>query len=322
MKRFLFILLVIIAVSIPGYTRNKSVYGWNFIIGLKGGYSHILGNYQNDFSGSEYLGLYTIPYYGKYFMLELDADYSRYPLGNSPGDKLLSLSCSLGPVFYYPIIHHLHLYTGISVKGFYFHLDPTTLKGRITTYKLGLTAKGGFIIPISWGIEARLGCEYSFTTLSQKPLHSLHYFLGINFNYNVYAYTKKSEGIIPIDPEAEKRKRKEEEKNRIELTQARKEFEKAKKLISKGKYYQSIDYLKKALKRLPEAGEELKNVRKKLAPEVLRLEKAGIAVYERREFKKCIAIMKKIKYIDPNNRVMKIYLPRATKRYNALQKLR
>ncbi|MGL4369649.1 MAG: hypothetical protein ACRCUT_08255, partial [Spirochaetota bacterium] len=92
--------------------------------------------------------------------------------------------------------------------------------------------------------------------------------------------------------------------------------------MAHGDSYAAISILEKIAPLMADAEKTLVQVRISLAGEVASLEKEGIAAYERKDYKNCIVIMKKVSVIDPENRTAKIYLPRARKRAEALEKLK
>jgi hypothetical protein len=71
-----------------------------------------------------------------------------------------------------------------------------------------------------------------------------------------------------------------------------------------------------------EAEVELARVRGLLRRDIPTLENAGIACYEKKQYRDCINLMKKILLIDPDNRKAKLYLPRAERRHRAIETLK
>ncbi len=97
--------------------------------------------------------------------------------------------------------------------------------------------------------------------------------------------------------------------------------EEAAKHRQEGRLYRAIVLLKQA-PDIPDAVNELAEIRESLMPQVDSFLKAGIAAYEKSDFDACIANMEKILLIDPSHSEAQIYLPRAINRRKALQRLK
>jgi tetratricopeptide (TPR) repeat protein len=111
-----------------------------------------------------------------------------------------------------------------------------------------------------------------------------------------------------------------EQLNSIKTAEA--DFARAMKLIGNKRFYDALPLLDDAGKYMASAREEQVKTRKQLAGEVPALEKRGIELYEKGDYRGCIAVMKQLILIDPKNKVGLIYLPRALKRQEALERLR
>jgi len=325
----------------------------DIIIGAKAGYSMIEGHYKSRFKGSYTVGG-TLSFGSRgivpYLMGELDLLYSRYPMKESGRSYLETVSLAAGPLFYYPIVPHLQAYLGASAMGSYVHLFASRSHQNVKSLKPGLLAKAGFFFPIKSGFRIRAGAEYSLQYLSGKPLHGINFIGGVSYNFN----TEDAEsGVVPAGDTAARidwyltiagnalRKGKTDEAKenygkvlaldgtnreaRDQLAGIRKaegDYEAGMKLARDKRYYDALPVLDSAGKYLPAAREEQEKIRKHLSADTALLEKQGIELYEKGDYRGCISVMNRLLLLDPKNRVGLIYLPRAVKRQGALERLR
>ena len=99
-------------------------------------------------------------------------------------------------------------------------------------------------------------------------------------------------------------------------------FLKGEDFFRKKIYYKSLPYYLQASLHMKLATKRLKEVRKHFIEIIPKLEKKAINLYEKKKYKHCINLLEKLKLMDPNNRVVKIYLSRAKNKYEGLQKLK
>jgi tetratricopeptide (TPR) repeat protein len=279
-------------------------------------------------------------------MGEFDFTYARYRLIESKNSYMYSLSIHLLPLVYYPFTTFFHIYAGVGAKGSYLFLYTNQYDKESKTFKPGLVAKAGFFFPIRWSLRFRIGVEYSFFQLSGKPFHGFDFHGGVSYNFNpsvrlsgpdrtdrINLYYNRGvrdfeEGkfksarenfvkVLTIDPGHR------ETLEKLDLLgKVVSDYERARSHVSAKRYYRAIPLLERAARYIKAAKEDLVKVRQRLVGEIPSLEKRGISLYERKDYKNCIGVMKRLLLIDPNNRVASIYLPRARKRYEALQKLK
>jgi hypothetical protein len=345
------ILLFLISQSEAHAVRKGDV-----IVGFKGGYSQLLGHYDSRLDSAGYYGLYVIPFVRRFLMGEADLAFARYPLKDSEGSYLYSSTLSAGPLLYYRLYPFLQPYAGLSATVSYLYLNAERQDIQENTYKVGFALKAGLFIPLAWGIMTRIGVEYTQSPLSGEYLNSYNLLAGVSFNYYSYARSENIfenniqdsdrffikidrlyiEGVEEFDKGeyAQAKERfnrvtslKDDYKDtrsyleRIEKTE--KLYSNAVDLIAEKKYVQAIPLLEQA-SPMRKARDELIRLRLQLSRSglVKQLEKQGIKAYEGKEYQRCIVIMERIQLIESGNRVVGVYLPRARKRYEALQRLK
>jgi len=345
------VIAVFSAESVHGEDKQSSM--GDIIIGAKAGYSMIEGHYKSRFKGSYTVGG-TLSFGNRgivpYLTGELDLFYSRYPMRESGRSYLETVSLAAGPLFYYPIVTHFQAYLGASAMGSYVHLFASRSRQNVKSLKPGLLAKAGFFFPIKSGFRIRAGAEYSLQYLSGKPLHGINVIGGVSYNFNA---EEAESGVVPAGDTAARidwyltlagnalRKGKTDEAKenygkvlaldgtnrdaRDQLAGIRKaegDYETGMKLARDKRYYEALPVLDSAGKYLPAAREEQEKIRKRLSADTALLEKQGIELYEKGDYRGCINVMNRLLLIDPKNRVGLIYLPRAVKRQGALERLR
>jgi hypothetical protein len=352
--------IIVMGLDLPGFAQNRKASTGDIILGAGAGYTRYEGYYRGRFGGTYIVGaslLYGNTDIVKYLLGEFDINYARYPVKDSPGSYMHAVSVNLGPVFSYPVVPHFHIYTGLSAEGTYLnlHTSVTSLHSPLTdknlkTLKPGLMARAGFFFPIRRGFRMRLGAEYSLLYLSGKPLQGLRFTGGLLYNFNIEE--RAGDAVAMEDPAvriewylalAEKALRKGDAEGAVahyqkmlaldrnnreaqeklnEIKKASADYTLARRLAGENRYYEALPLLESAGKILAPAREEQEKIRKQLAGEAAALEKKGIALYEKGDYRGCITIMNRLLLIDPNNRTGLIYLPRAVKRHEALERLR
>jgi tetratricopeptide (TPR) repeat protein len=335
------------------FAETKKASNSDIIVGTKAGYSMFEGYYRSRFMGSYYVGtsvMYGNPAMVKFLMGEFEITYARYPLMESRRSYLQSISINIGPVFYYPIASHFQVYAGATGLGSYLYLHTSRTDRNEKSLKPGLLAKAGFFFPIQEGFRIRLGAEYALQYLSSKPLHGLNFIGGLYYNFNpdersgevgsisdpafrIEWYMSVADAAIRKgDIEDAKanynkilaldRTHREAREQLDGIKKAETEYAQALKLFGEKRYYDALPLLDDAGKYLASARDEQDTIRKQLAIEIPTHEKIGIDLYEKGDYRGCIAVMKRLLLINPKNKVGLIYLPRALKRQEALERLR
>ncbi|TFH43212.1 MAG: tetratricopeptide repeat protein [Chrysiogenales bacterium] len=324
----------------------------DLIIGARTGYSMFAGPYGNTFRGSYCVG--TSLSYGnqgivKFLAGEIDFSYARHPMRESKRSYLQSFSASIGPVFHYPVARFFQPYAGISARGSYIHLHAENTRKNVKSFKPGLLARAGFYIPIARGFRLRAGADYSLEYLSGKPLHGLQFIGGVAYNFNADLsreggtvedsglradrFAAKgakalAEGRVEVAKEYYRRALELDPKHSKAgdglraIVKAEADFARAMKLSEGKRYYEALAILEGTEGIIPQSVTELKRIRGFLAGEIPVLERKGIDLYETGDYRGCIATMRRLLVLDPDNKTGSIYLPRAQKRQEALERLR
>lgn len=348
--------ILCIALYVMYYPEAHAMRSGDVIVGFKGGYSQLLGYYDSRLDSAGYYGMYVIPFVRRFLMGEADLAFARYPLKDSEGSYLYSSSLSTGPILHYNLYPFLHPYAGVSAVMSYLYLNAERQDIQKNTYKLGFALKTGLFIPLAWGIMTRVGIEYTQIPLSGEYLNNYNLYAGVSFNYYSYA---RSENILENNTQSSDRffikidnlyTKGVEEFSRGEYAKAKDLFNQVTTLKDDYKdtrgyldrieeterlYADAVDFIvaKKYVQAIPlleraspmrKAREELIRLRLQLSHSglVKQLERVGIRAYEGKEYQKCITIMERIQLIDPDNKVVGVYLPRAQKRFEALQGLK
>jgi tetratricopeptide (TPR) repeat protein len=335
------------------FAETKKTSNSDIIVGAKAGYSLFEGYYRSRFMGSYYVGasvMYGNPAMVKFLMGEFEITFARYPLKESRSSYLQSISANIGPVLYYPVARYFQVYAGASAVGSYLLLHTNRTDMNEKSFKPGLLAKAGFFFPIQEGFRIRLGAEYTLQYLSSRPLHGLNIIGGLCYNFNpdersgevgsISDPAFRIEWYMSLADTAVRKGDIEDAKDNYNkilvldrthrearaqldgIKKAEADNARALKLIGEKRYYDALPFLDDAGKYLASAREEQNRIRKQLTGEIPALEKKGIDLYEKGDYRGCITIMNRLLLIDPKNKVGMIYLPRAVKRQEALERLR
>lgn len=327
--------------------------GHDIILGVKAGYSMFAGYYAGTFRGSYIVGAtlaYGNPVSVKYLMGEIDFSFSRYAMKESGNSYFTSYSVNCGPLVNFPVARNFQIYIGAAGQVSYLNLYASKYNRNRTSFKPGALVKAGFFFPIRWGLRVRLGSEYTYQSLSGRPLHSLNFIAGLAYNFNptervsddsdtmesgtrVDLFLSRGDRALRAGNIAEAKslftralgvdpRNREALEKLEEIRKAENDFTRAKKLIEAKQFYVALPLLESSSKLLPEAAAERDRLRRELSGEITALEKSGIESYEKGDYRGCIVTMKRLLQIDPQNRVGVIYLPRAMKRQEALERLR
>jgi len=355
MKFFSLPVFFFLILSSQLFAQENETKVFNLLWGVKGGYSQIVGHYDNEFNDSFTAGVYTFPVIFKYFMGEFDLNFSMFPLSNNSESALYSLSFSLGPLGYYSILPYFQIYAGIAGQGNYLYLKADKSDKDERTFKPGFIAKGGFFFPLISGFRLRTGIEYNINPLSGKSFENVKLIAGASYNFS---FTGPSDRpvIIQVVREDPKIKKADEiykkginslgKKNYLnakklfedvidiipehegalyylsKIKNAEGHYKKALKHSNNKEYYKTIDHLVKSSDYIKEASKQLNNIRKRLKKKNRLLEKNALEFYRKKNYKRCITVTKTILLVDPKNKFAQLYLNRAKKRYRAIEKFK
>lgn len=339
---------IIFIILLCGYSYSESNISENVILGIRGGKIYPHGYYNNRLEDGFSAGLcvkYTFLNIN-YFLIENNLLYSKFTLSKSGSSELTLYSLGMGPLLYYPYWTYFKPFAGILFNINYLDLKTIRTVKSERTFKPGAGIKAGFFIPVFRDILLESGAEFSINELSEKVFMNSSYYAGISYRYDfipgqrAVRITKQ----IEIDEyyntgvryfkNGDARTAKEnfdkvisydinykDARYYIDIINSNmNKYNKALSFIDDHKYFEAISLLVEAAEVLPDAGEKLSGIRALLANEEIKLENEGIKAYEDNEYEKCISLMKKLELINPENKNLKIYLPRAINRYNALKK--
>jgi hypothetical protein len=324
-----------------GDLYSEDINGLGF--GFSAGYGKPTGEYSSEFRSSGVYGFELIPFIHNWFMIDLDASYRRSRLKKSRESTLTDISAGLGGRLFYKI-GFIAPYAGAVGGGDYLRLDAKITGRTSVSYKPVVTGKAGILIFFPRGITGDVRGEYSYREMSGKPYTSVAVSGGLIFRFG--GTSERAPENVKIPPsfaadfsagltayndrrlsDAEKYFRKvpkddvlysESGRYLREISDLQRVYAQALTLIKQDKLIESIRLLEQVAPKMREAEEDLSRVRNRLKEKIDDLEKIGIAAYENREYKRCISIMKTISAIDPDNKIVRVYLPRAVKRDQAL----
>ena len=340
--------LTILFVPHPGWAA-----GWgDVIISADAGYTIPAGYYRDYLKGTYRVNLsalYGNPSILKLFMFEAGASYARYPLKAGSSSYLQEGSMCLGPLVSYRIAGHIQLYMGPSLSLSYLHLHASRYNTNERSFKPGFLARAGLFFPLALGVRLRADFSYRIHYLSGKPFHECSFTGGVGYNFNPDERSRDDASHVPATKaawhlaaaekamkEGDIDKAKEEyrkalsiepsnDEARIRLDvieKAESDFAHSRSLLNDKHFFEAIPLLEGAAGLLPDARRELASVRTRLSGEIPLLEKKGVELYEKGEYATCVDTLRRLLLIDPNNRTAQIYLPRAQKRIEAMERLR
>ncbi len=315
--------------------------------GFYGGYSKLIGNYTSDLNNSYLFGFQLIPLTYNNFLLDATIDFSNYSLTDSSDSNLNTFKLTIGPSFYISIADLFEIHSGINFNLSYLYLKATESEERISSIKPGYSISTKFLIPVSRGFNGFTGVSYNHKWVSNKSFTDIQLIAGVSFNYN--SFLRSSSDTVPADSmlaihfskavelfnkrktlaaldhfkKVQKINPKHQSTNTYiqQINTALLQYNKGKSLQDKKEYIKAITAFDEARNLFPQAAIKISTIRKILAAQIRGLERSGIKAFHRKDYKRCIRIFNKLKVIDPDNNKVKLYLPKAKKRYNALKRL-
>lgn len=313
--------------------------------GLFAGYTHPRGHYSGDFEPAPMVGAEIIPLMRSFFAFDISAQYRSFVLTNSRESRLNMYSASGGLRLFYKL-GPFAPYIGGSGGFDHLRLESSLTEKIVTTNKPSAALRAGFFVFIPAGITLDFRTEGSYREMSGKSFRTFTVGGGIGFRFGGSSGEREKNRNVVIRTSADDfsdgvrffnaRMHKEAEGYFLKITssdqlypeanrylskirESVKVYTMAKNLAAQDKPFEAIPLYEQALPVIREAEDDLVKLRKKLADKLDDLEKLGIAAYEARDYKRCIVIMRMISAIDPDNKISKIYLPRAVNRDQAQQ---
>ena len=322
-------------------------------VGGTAGYTRISGYYTSYFDNGMSLGLtvsYPLTFIGRYVLADGEFSGEKWAMKQNSDYTLTAYTFRGGPLFYYPFLPYIYPFLG-----FYFQESSVYLRlgsdgKREQSYKPGYAVKSGLVLATGRGIGIRLGVEYSSFRISGRDFNQTAFTGGIIYNYLGFVKGRRGSGAEDEGPARKvellildgkklfaensilEAKRdflmvlklqpgnREAESYLARIAAMEQRLRAAENLIAVKRYYEAIPILVEIRPYLKKAGEDLVRVRGLLSPEIAEMEKVGVNAYEKKDYDLCIFHMERLLLIDPNNGAANIYLPRAKKRKEALEK--
>lgn len=336
---------------------NYSIGGEVGGISLKAEKTHTSGYYSNYFQDGWSWGfgaIFELPIVYKYLFTEAGIIVDQRAMEDSADSYLRMYAIHAGAGLFWPLWRYAVPYSGIDFQELYIQFHADILDKDESSFKPGTLLKAGVFIPLHKNISLRVGINHTITEISDKWLHSSSFAVSGIFRYPdgiwIVGHEKQKaadfvykentdviyhEGVVKANTgEAEQAEisfkrvleidssHTEAKEMLQKIGTAKEHYRKASELIKEQKYFDAIAPLEKSIPYIKTASSELNLVRAKLLGEVPALERHGIEAYEKKEYDRCISIMNRIRTIDPENTTAALYLPRAVRRKEAIERLK
>lgn len=346
------VLLVVLLAGVPAVGAERP--GLQGVIaGAGAGYSAVAGHYgpyfQHGYSVS-LGGYYPASCIHDYVLFEGELKGSRYEFDTGGGSYLRAASVRAGAVVYYPVHRFFYPYGGLMAEESVLHFNAGRIGESEYSLKPGGVIKAGFFSWITRHAGTRIGAEYEgmpvsgrlfgAVTVSASALYRFHGGPGIPKDKNSGAdfrdvnalylngvramearehlKAKQSfEKLLKLDANHDLARQHLDTIHRSEKVYSEAEF-----LEKEKRHYDAISKYAEAAEYIAGADARLTALRSMLARGVPGMETRGIRAYEQKKYGECISIMKKILLIDPGNNTATLYLPRAERRKQAIDRLK
>ncbi len=325
------------------------------IVEATGGYSLLNGYYDQKLDSSPAFLLKTSTDIYSPLFIQGMFSYSSYSFRESSGSYIGRYSLYLGPVLRYGIYGHFLLTGGLYITESIFTLRASRLYRTERTYKTGFAASAGLAFSFTPEIIAEAGVLVSQSRVSGEPFRDINFTLGAGYSFNFYptVYKKKfqetrkaltelekleglyNSGVLSynegdIDQAGKYFKKIVDLKTGFRDTaeyikiigEIKKDLETADKFSEEGNAIRAIPLLSKWEKQVPAAKEKLEKLRRDLADEALKLETMGIRAFDKKEYRKSIRLLSRVLLIDPENKKARLYLNRARRYLDTIEKFR
>lgn len=351
-QKIIFTVFFILCLSFFSSDRlSARDYYKGFSFGVGGGYEIPFGSFSGQIKNGAGAAFFVDYGLGAFFpglLGEFEFQYTGWELKNSSESRFRNYGLKLGAVYYYNLNRFFQPYGGLYFKESILNLDAKRLEKKETTFKSGSSIKAGFMSHLDYGLGLRAGMEYSGMSLSNRFFHSMNFNLAITFNYNYLGIPEGQTAAVKVLDNSDDYYFKGErafEKGNIALaiemhekaldidkkhllaSRALKKIEelcslnkKAEKYYDEERYFEALFVFDEISQEFPEAKKKSLEIRNILKVKIPFWVQEGINAYEKKNYSKCIILMKRILLVDPTNAVARIYLPRAKKRKQALEK--
>ncbi len=324
---------------------------------LSAGVNHTFGFYSEYYTDGWSFSLGTIvqvPALYDYLFAETGILFEHHSLKENENSYLRAYSLRAGMGVFLPLWRYCVPYIGIDAQESYIQFHADIIDKNEYSFKPGSVLKAGFFLPLQSYITLRVGMDYSFTEISDKWFQSASVNVSGIIRYPWDAWSigkaKSSSSGFAIQANADSMYKKalenaatgETEKAEFSLKRvldinpdhrdaramlkkilfAKENYQKAYELIKERRYFDAITSLEKSIPYVKSAAAELNTTRAKLFGEIPSLERLGIEAYEKKDYARCIIILNRLKTIEPNNETAAMYLPRAIRRKEAIDRLK
>jgi len=333
-------------------TRSPVIPDDRITIGPYGGYSRISGFYEGKLDPSIRYGLYVTLPINNYLMADGLVTTGAHEFTHSSNSFLYSYELALTPLLYYDIHNIVRLFGGAGLDLRYLRVNAVLTGRQEKAFKAGYLLTAGTFVKISQRVSLRAGADYTSIWLSGEPLVNNTFSLGVSYtmaagepeeyrdqarmemrsnleqarNYykkGVDALGDKNSGnardyfkmALRLNPGMDEAREKLDD-----IDAAENAFAEARVLLQKKRYYEAIPYLVHASEYIDEADKKLAETRNRLAARVQQLEQSGIEAFNEKNYEQCISIMRKVLLIDPENKTARVYMSRARKYLETVEK--
>ena len=317
------------------------------------GYGTVAGYYGPYFSHGYSVSLgcyYPAVFIHDYVLGEGELRGSRFFFDAGGGSHLEAISMRVGAVVYYPVHRLLYPYGGVMAQESMLRFNAERLGESDHSFKPGAVIKAGFFSWITRHAGTRIGVEYEAMPLSRKVFSAVTVSVSALYRVNGVSGAQQGRDVRTLYREVNalylngvramnarehlKAKQSFEEllrmdgdhdlarKNLQKIYQSEKFFDEAGSLERDRHYYDAIKKYSAASEYIGGADERLGALRSMLIGNVPGMERKGIRAYEKKKYGECISLMKKILLIDPGNSTAVLYLPRAERRKQAIERLK
>lgn len=322
--------------------------------GVVAGYHQPVGYFDSYLSsgyGAGLIVLYPLPFFPLPVLAEMGLTYSRFEMDESPDSALDIYSLRAGGRLHHRFHRFFQPYGGAHLRASVVNFSADRTGEEETVFKPAVAVTAGLCFELALGFNLDIGVEYASMPLSGEAFQSAGLVAAVTFNYGAFsrgpvsredgydsersirdlldraraALADKNTALAkaPLSRVLEIDAGHEEARDlKAKIEGAERSLGEARTLVESRKMVEAIPALADAALFMREAEVELGRVRNLLRRDIPTLESAGIACYEKKQYRDCINLMKKILLIDPDNQKAKLYLPRAERRHRAIETLK
>ncbi len=349
---FWIMLLYITTSIVAESTRSPVIPDDRITIGPYGGYSGISGYYEDKLDPSIRYGIYVTLPVSSYLMADGLVTIGSHEFTNSANSFLYSYELALTPLLYYDIHNNVRLFGGAGLDFRYLRVNAVLTGRQENAFKAGYLLTAGTFVKISQRVSFRAGVDYTRIWLSGEPLVNNTFSLGVSYTMAAgepeeyrdqarlemrsnleQARSFYKEGINALGNKKAGKARDyfkmalrlnpgmDEAREKLDdIDAAENAFAEARVLLEKKRYYKAIPYLVHSSEYVGEADVKLAETRKMLSARVGQLEQSGIEAFNKKNYEQCISIMRKVLLIDPENKAARVYMSRARKYLETVEK--